>query len=204
MTVKTLQKKIVRASSITARMRPLASRSLAQSCTKYRSSPAMTPLTQQCSHHTLVQTQELRGLQKVHRLLLDHSKRSFARSSGNDGNPPDVEKAVTFIVNVGYDRPIAQGVADALKESGLSGDALLATARQLAGRWEVGEDEGLEALAASVKMSLSKTEGKKTIKIYVVPPNSWNSAEGEEKEKLIADLKKKTKLKKELEAIIDK
>jgi len=91
-----------------------------------------------------------------------------------------VEKAVSFIVNVGYERPIAQGVADALKESGLSGDALLATARQLAGRWEVGEDEGLEALAASVQMSLSKTEGKKTIKIYVVPPNSWNSAEGEE------------------------
>jgi DNA relaxase NicK len=32
----------------------------------------------------------------------------------------------------------------------------------------------------------------------------YKKAEGEEKEKLVADLKKKTKLKKELEAIIDK
>lgn len=111
--------------------------------------------------------------------MLDYSSRTFARSSGTD-NPPDVEKAVTFIVNVGYERPIAQGVVDALKEAGMSGDALLATARQLAGRWEVGEDEGLEPLAASVKMTLSKVEGKKTIKVYVVPPNSWNSSEGEE------------------------
>ncbi|CAJ1965905.1 unnamed protein product [Cylindrotheca closterium] len=116
---------------------------------------------------------------------LDYTSRSFARSSGTGGNSPDVEKAVTFIVNVGYEREIAQGVADALKESGLSGTALLATARMLAGRWEVGEDEGLEALAASVKMSLSKTEGKKTIKVVVVPPNSWNSAEGEEDESYV-------------------
>ncbi|KAL3939745.1 MAG: hypothetical protein SGBAC_005589 [Bacillariaceae sp.] len=119
------------------------------------------------------------SLKKGNCRMLDYSSRTFARSSGTD-NPPDVEKAVTFIVNVGYERPIAQGVVDALKEAGMSGDALLATARQLAGRWEVGEDEGLEPLAASVKMTLSKVEGKKTIKVYVVPPNSWNSSEGEE------------------------
>lgn len=36
-------------------------------------------------------------------------------------------------------------------------------------------------------MTLAKTEGKKTIKIYVVPPNSWNSAEGEEEDEETID-----------------
>ena len=107
--------------------------------------------------------------------------RSFARSSADTNSKPE-DKAVTFIVSVGYERPVAQGVVDALKESGLSGEALLVTARQLAGRWEVGEDEGLEALAASVKMTLSKTEGKEYVKLFVVPHSAWNSAEGDEDE----------------------
>lgn len=89
-----------------------------------------------------VGSQQLLRLRQGQYQNLDNPTRSFARSSGNGSNPPDVEKAITFIVSVGYERPIAQGVADALKESGLSGDALLATARQLAGRWEVGEDGG--------------------------------------------------------------
>lgn len=114
----------------------------------------------------------------------DTAIRSFARSSVPErNNPPDVEKAVTFIVTVGYERPVAQGVIDALKESGLSGDDLLATARQLAGRWEVGEDEGLEPLAASVKMTLGRTEGRELLKVYVVPSSSWHSEEGQESEK---------------------
>lgn len=107
------------------------------------------------------------------------SVRSFARSSApTDESPAD--KAVTFIITVGYEAEVAKGVVKALQESGLSGEALLATARQLAGRWEVGEDEGLEALAASVKMTLQRTEGKEMVSLKIVPPNSWHSAEGEE------------------------
>ena len=107
------------------------------------------------------------------------SVRSFARSSApTDESPAD--KAVTFIITVGYEAEVAKGVVNALQESGLSGEALLATARQLAGRWEVGEDEGLEALAASVKMTLQRTEGKEMVSLKIVPPNSWHSAEGEE------------------------
>eukprot|EP00980_Cylindrotheca_fusiformis_P001200 scaffold328_cov130-Cylindrotheca_fusiformis.AAC.14 len=112
-------------------------------------------------------------------------RRSFARSSIPEGglNNPDVEKAITFIVSVGYEREVAQGDVDALKESGLSGDALLATARQLAGRWEVGEDEGLEPLAASVQMALkAKAKGNQMIQIHVVPAGAWKSHEGQEDE----------------------
>jgi ferredoxin len=89
---------------------------------------------------------------------------------------------MTFIVEIGYERSLAVGIVDALKESGLSGEALLATARQLAGRWEVGEDEGMETLAACVQMNMSKTKGKKILTVYIVPPNSWNSEEGQENE----------------------
>ena len=104
-----------------------------------------------------------------------HSIRYFARSSLDAPETP-ADKAVTFIVSIGYERPVAQGVVKALQESGVTGEALLAMVRQLAGRWEVGEDEGLEALAASVKQDMAAKVGQK-VTITVVPPNAWDSAE---------------------------
>jgi 2Fe-2S ferredoxin len=71
-------------------------------------------------------------------------------------------------------------VVDALEESGLRGDALLAACRQMAGRWEVGEDEGLEALAGSVDQLIKQRSGKRVLKITVIPPNAWHSQEGQE------------------------
>jgi ferredoxin len=47
----------------------------------------------------------------------------------------------------------------------------------MAGRWEVGEDAGLEALVEAVKLNLARTEGRSPIKIWVVPPNAWRSSE---------------------------
>lgn len=93
-----------------------------------------------------------------------------------DGNETPYDKSVTFVVSVGYEREVAVGVVDALKQSGLSGEALLAAVRQLAGRWEVGEDEGLEALAASVKQDLASKRGQK-VTLTIVPPTGWDSAE---------------------------
>jgi 2Fe-2S ferredoxin len=105
--------------------------------------------------------------------------RTFARSSEPSGETPH-QKAVTFIITVGYSPDVARGVVDALEESGLSGDALLAACRQMAGRWEVGEDEGLEALAGSVEQLLKQKAGKQVVKIVVIPPNAWHSQEGQE------------------------
>ena len=107
------------------------------------------------------------------------SRRYLARSSDPCDETPE-DKARTFVISIGYDYKIAQGVVDALSEGGLSGEALLATVRSMAGRWEVGEDEGLEALVASVKQNLALTEGKGMVKIWCVPPNAWSSGEGEE------------------------
>jgi len=62
----------------------------------------------------------------------------------------------------------------------MSGEMLLSTSRSMAGRWEVGEDDGLEALAASVQQHLAVEEGKSFITMHIVPPNAWNSAAQEE------------------------
>eukprot|EP00563_Minutocellus_polymorphus_P006784 CAMPEP_0181037674 /NCGR_PEP_ID=MMETSP1070-20121207/9530_1 /TAXON_ID=265543 /ORGANISM="Minutocellus polymorphus, Strain NH13" /LENGTH=311 /DNA_ID=CAMNT_0023115411 /DNA_START=32 /DNA_END=967 /DNA_ORIENTATION=+ len=107
--------------------------------------------------------------------------RYLARSSGPSDETPE-DKAKTFVIGIGHDAKVAQGVVDALSEGGLSGEALLATVRSMAGRWEVGEDEGLEALVASVKQNSALTEGKSMVRIWCVPPNAWSSGEGDEEE----------------------
>ena len=87
-------------------------------------------------------------------------------------------KAKTFLIDqLGHDTKIAQGVVDALSSSGLSGTALLSTIRAMAGRWEVGEDAGLEALVEAVTLELARKEGKRPITLYCVPPNAWKSSE---------------------------
>ena len=66
---------------------------------------------------------------------------------------------------------------DALQQSGLSGTAVLSMVRNLAGRWEVGEDNGLEDLVDSVKLQLTRNQGRKPITIHVIPSNAWKSSE---------------------------
>eukprot|EP00566_Odontella_aurita_P018066 CAMPEP_0113540130 /NCGR_PEP_ID=MMETSP0015_2-20120614/8311_1 /TAXON_ID=2838 /ORGANISM="Odontella" /LENGTH=328 /DNA_ID=CAMNT_0000439903 /DNA_START=79 /DNA_END=1065 /DNA_ORIENTATION=+ /assembly_acc=CAM_ASM_000160 len=106
------------------------------------------------------------------------ARRTFARSSTPCDETPE-DKARTFLLTVGYEPDLADGIVAALRESGLSGEALLSTIRSMAGRWEVGEDEGLEALAGSVRQQLAARDGKSTVKFWVVPPNAWDSGETE-------------------------
>ena len=101
------------------------------------------------------------------------SLRSFARSSAP---PPTSEsKAKTFIISLGHEEKVAQGVIDALSASGLSGESLLSSIRTMAGRVEVGEDAGLEALIQSVKQDLSRSDGKEIIRFWCLPPFAWEN-----------------------------
>ena len=115
-------------------------------------------------------------------------RREFARSSRSSEETAE-EKAINFVKMVGYDDRIAKGVVDALKSSGLSGEALLSMIRTMAGRWEVGEDEGLEALVASVQIELAQSEGKDIIQIYCIPPHAWPSDESDEDVEMTDDAK---------------
>ncbi|KAG7341601.1 2Fe-2S ferredoxin [Nitzschia inconspicua] len=100
------------------------------------------------------------------------SKRYFSASPNED------QEAMDFLVKIGHDDPnIARGVITALKEAGVSGSALLPMIKALAGRWEVGEDAGLEDLVEAVRVNQLKQEGRTQIQLLVIPANAWKSSE---------------------------
>jgi ferredoxin len=106
------------------------------------------------------------------------ARRWFSRTS--DADKSAEATALRFILRIGYSPAIAKGITQALTEAGMTGEVMLSTVKNMAGRWEVGEDDGLEALAAAVQATMAVQEGKSNITIYVVPPNAWPSAEEEE------------------------
>jgi len=85
----------------------------------------------------------------------------------------DKDAARSFIVERGYTAEVAQGVVEALAapSSGIPAGMMLTTVKSLAGRWEVGEDAGLEALAKSVELEFAKKVGKQMVQFFVHPPN---------------------------------
>lgn len=81
----------------------------------------------------------------------------------------------------------------------------LAKAKKEAGLTEEEDKEPSKADLKKTKgLAKAKEELAQLTKQMKSLARKYKEAEGEEKEKLVADLKKKTKLKKELEAIIDK
>mmetsp|Transcript_62176 Transcript_62176/g.145695 ORF Transcript_62176/g.145695 Transcript_62176/m.145695 type:complete len:245 (-) Transcript_62176:45-779(-) len=100
------------------------------------------------------------------------SRRSGPR--GFSSPPPgpyqeDRDQARSFVIERGYSAEIADGVLAALVSpgSGIFPGKLLAAVTNLAGRWEVGEDAGLHALAKSVEQDLIAQQGKKLIRFQV-------------------------------------
>ena len=83
--------------------------------------------------------------------------------------------------------------------------ANLAKAKEEAGLTEEDDKEPTKAdLKATKGLAKAKEELAQLTKQMKSLARDYKEAEGAEKEKIVADLKKKTKLKKELEAIIDK
>ena len=83
--------------------------------------------------------------------------------------------------------------------------ANLAKAKEEAGLTEEDDKEPTKAdLKATKGLAKAKEELAQLTKQMKSLARDYKEAEGTEKEKIVADLKKKTKLKRELEAIIDK
>ena len=83
--------------------------------------------------------------------------------------------------------------------------ANLAKAKEEAGLTEEDDKEPTKAdLKATKGLAKAKEELAQLTKQMKSLARDYKEAEGAEKEKIVADLKKKTKLKRELEAIIDK
>ena len=94
---------------------------------------------------------------------------SNAAASARDAQ---LEEATAFVVRVGniregktYSRDVAEGVVAALADpsSGVPLSALLPTLKQLAGAYEIGEDNGLDALAAAVEKEVNERAGKQLV-----------------------------------------
>ncbi|EJK77013.1 hypothetical protein THAOC_01187 [Thalassiosira oceanica] len=102
---------------------------------------------------------------------------SYAGAKRRLSSQSPTEQTLDFLtVELGYSEAIANGVVDALLKNGITPSSLFGMVKSLAGRYEVDEDGGLEALAASVEAELASLEGKKTVKMVCVPSTGWSSA----------------------------
>jgi 2Fe-2S ferredoxin len=89
-------------------------------------------------------------------------------------------ETMQFLLSLGYTEAVSSGIINALLQNGIPPSSLFTMVKGLAGRYEVGEDGGLEALAASVKLELEKQEGKATVKIWCLPSTGWSPASDED------------------------
>ena len=99
------------------------------------------------------------------------------RAQSSSAQTPS-EETLKFLLSLGYSEAVSNGIINALLQNGIPPSSLFNMVKGLAGRYEVGEDGGLEALAASVKTELEKKEGKSTVKIWCLPPTAWSPADG--------------------------
>lgn len=93
----------------------------------------------------------------------------------------DREAAAAFVAERGHSPEVADAVVAALAApgSGLPPGQLLAMVRHLAGRWEVGQDAGLQALVLSVKQEMARDAGKRLVRFAVKPPDGGEAFECE-------------------------
>ncbi|KAL3805778.1 hypothetical protein HJC23_007739 [Cyclotella cryptica] len=94
------------------------------------------------------------------------------------------EQTMAFLLSLGYSGAVADGVIKALLQNGIPSSSLLTMVKTLAGRYEVGEDGGLEPLAASVKAELEKEEGKEKVTILCLPSTGWSPADDHDNDQL--------------------
>ena len=126
-------------------------------------------------------TEENIGLADIEEMGYEAGERAFEEIKGRFQNQPDHQA---------YRKGFFQGYIDQ------------------AGAYGLNEAEDKEPTKADLKATKGLAKAKEELAQLTKQMKSlardYKKAEGEEKEKLVADLKKKTKLKKELEAIIDK
>jgi len=99
------------------------------------------------------------------------------RPAGLPPPPPekDRELALAFVEERGYEPSLASAIIDSLTSpdwaaAAASAGGILALARRLAGRWEMGQDEGLHDLAKSIQIEQAAKAGKQPVTFSVVPP----------------------------------
>ncbi len=105
--------------------------------------------------------------------------RRFSSSKDGSSAQSPTQQTNAFLLSLGYSNAVSKGIIDALIQNGIPHSSLFGMVKGLAGRYEVGEDAGLEALAASVKNELESEQGKEKLKVWFLPSTGWSS-EGED------------------------
>ena len=107
-----------------------------------------------------------------------NSTTSFQRLlSTSDLSTPTspMEQTQSFLLSLGYTKEVSQGIINALLQNGISPNMLFGMVKTLAGRYEIGEDAGLDALADSVKAEQLTKHGMKKVRIVCLPSTGWSS-----------------------------
>mmetsp|Transcript_9061 Transcript_9061/g.27124 ORF Transcript_9061/g.27124 Transcript_9061/m.27124 type:complete len:252 (-) Transcript_9061:51-806(-) len=106
-------------------------------------------------------------------------------STAEDPRQKAIDAATAFVVKVGrvregrdYSEAVARGVVDALLDpsSGVSPSALMPTLQALAGSYEIGEDNGLDALAEAVEREVLANSGREKVHCVVRGPGGEGEA----------------------------
>ena len=135
---------------------------------------------------------------------VDQLKREFYDVVGSD----DVFNGLDAAIRAAQELATMNEVTDKEVENQKAYNDELEKTADLMSKMDMNEDEDKEPSKADLKATKGLAKAKEELAQLTKQMKSlarkYKEAEGEEKEKLVADLKKKTKLKKELEAIIDK
>mmetsp|Transcript_24916 Transcript_24916/g.39263 ORF Transcript_24916/g.39263 Transcript_24916/m.39263 type:complete len:391 (-) Transcript_24916:239-1411(-) len=123
------------------------------------------------------------------RSTISYRRQRFSTSNTNEKNntttktkskATPAEQTKSFLTSINYTPATSEGIINALLQNGIPPSSLLRMVKGLAGRYEVGEDAGLEALATSVELELDKERGKRTVKIRCLPSTGWDPAPGDD------------------------
>ena len=135
---------------------------------------------------------------------VDQLKREFYDVVGSD----DVFNGLDAAIRAAQELATMNEVTDKEVENQKAYNDELEKTANLMSKMDMNEDEDKEPSKADLKATKGLAKAKEELAQLTKQMKSlarkYKEAEGEEKEKIVADLKKKTKLKKELEAIIDK
>lgn len=99
---------------------------------------------------------------------------SISKDDNDSATHTPEQQTNAFLLSLGYSHAVSKGIIDALVQNGIPPSSLLSMVKGLAGRYEVGEDAGLEALAASVKKELEDEQGKEKLKVWFLPSTGWS------------------------------
>ena len=94
--------------------------------------------------------------------------------STSDSTTTPMEQTQSFLLTLGYTKDVSQGIINALLQNGISPNMLFGMVKTLAGRYEIGEDAGLDALADSVKAEQLTKHGMKKVRIVCLPSTGWS------------------------------